>query len=153
MLLVAERSNLPAGVEITPTIAGSCVGRYTTTQRHESRLSLRAERCNLPAGVEITPTIAGSCVGRCTRNDRVCCFVQLFYPGDGRTNRDVAGFQARRLAMQVEFQVHPGPENQAVGGTAKMEHPQRISLGDVLSNLDGDIAGGDFGHPNCHESH
>ena len=44
-------------------------------------------------------------------------------------------------------------EEQAVGGTTEVEHPSLLSLLDVLTLLDGDLASRDLVHTNTDESH
>ena len=48
--------------------------------------------------------------------------------------------------MKIEFQIHVRPENQAMGGPAKVEHSDLIALADILAFVRSDLARGNLGH-------
>ena len=73
--------------------------------------------------------------------------------GNGGIDLNVAGFEARLLAVQIELELHPGSEDQAVRGPAEVEHAKLIALVDMLANGHRDVARRDLRHSHGHETH
>ncbi len=73
--------------------------------------------------------------------------------GDGSIDLDVTGFEAWLLAVQIETKPYPGAEDQAVRGSAEVEHAKLIAFVDMLVNGDRDVARRNLRHFHRHEAH
>src|SRR4051794_25542731 len=79
-------------------------------------------------------------LGREFRPARGGCRSRSSDRGNFRVERYVRRVKARRLAVQVETQFHPGAEDQAMRRSTEVEHAELVALSHVLPLVDPDVA-------------